>query len=119
MNDDNFFAMDRLVEFGMGVAVAKQMAESMNQTIQNTHIPGSQTPLLVPPSRTYHVVLDGKNAGPFTEIEFSRLITDGRVKKDTHVWRPGMPKWELAENVPEVLRLVALTPPPFTPEGSK
>ncbi len=118
MNDDNFFAMDRLVEFGMGIAIAKQMADSMNHSLQHTTIPGSQTPPLVAPSKNYHVVLDGKSAGPFAEIELSRLITEGRVKKDTHVWRPGMSKWELVENFPEVLRLVALTPPPFAPESS-
>lgn len=116
MNEDNFFAMDRLVEFGMGIAVAKQMADSMNQSLQNTNIPGSQTPPLVLPAREFHVVLDGKNAGPFTEAELSKLIFDGMVKKNSLIWRIGMPKWEQAENVPEVLRLVALTPPPITPK---
>jgi hypothetical protein len=62
-------------------------------------------------------MLDGKQAGPFSENELSRLITEGKVKKDTYVWCPGMAKWELVENVADVLRLVALTPPPFNPEG--
>ena len=30
MNDQNFFSIDRLVEFGMSVAIAQQMVQSMN-----------------------------------------------------------------------------------------
>lgn len=111
MNDDHFFSMDRLVEFGLSMAVARQMTESMNQALRHTHIPGTQTAPL-PPAHVYHVLLDGKPAGPFAEHELSRLITEGRLTKDSHVWRPGMATWALAENVDHVLRLVALAPPP-------
>jgi hypothetical protein len=64
---------------------------------------------------TYFVVLEGKPAGPFSEDQVSRLITEGKVTKASHVWKPGMSKWELAENIPDVLKLVALCPPPFIP----
>ena len=33
MSDNNFYSMDKLVEFGMGVTIANQMATSMNQTL--------------------------------------------------------------------------------------
>jgi hypothetical protein len=118
MNDDNFFSIDRLVEFGLGVAVARQMTASMNQAIENTQFPG---PRNVPPAaapKNYHAMLEGRAAGPFTENELSRLITEGKVSKSTYIWRPGMPRWETAENLAEVLRLVALAPPPFNPEGA-
>jgi hypothetical protein len=82
MNDDNFFSIDRLVEFGLGVAVARQMTASMNAAIENTQFPGPrQVPAAAP--KNYHVMLDGKAAGPFTETELSRLITDGKVNKLT------------------------------------
>jgi len=115
MNDDNFFSINRLVEFGLGMAVAKQMTESMNQSLRNTHIPGLQTAQLDIPQH-YHIILDGKTAGPFSSQELSRLIGDGKINKDSYIWRPGMSKWQTAENLPDVLRLVSLTPPPFTPE---
>jgi hypothetical protein len=117
MNDDNFFSIDRLVEFGLGVAVARQMTASMNQAIENTQFPG---PRNVPQGapKNYHAMLDGKAAGPFSEHELSRLITEGKVSKATYIWRPGMATWETAENLAEVLRLVALAPPPFKPEGT-
>ena len=116
MNDDNFFSINRLVEFGLGMAVAKQMADSMNEAMRNTYIPGPQNAPLAAPAKFYHVMIDGKQAGPFSEQELLRLITEAKVKKDTYVWRAGMTKWEFAENVPDVLKLVALAPPPFSPE---
>ena len=115
MNDQNFFSIDRMVEFGMGVAVSQQMAKQMNALLQNTPIPGFSTPMLNTPKATqYHVIFDSKPSGPYTETEMSRLIVDGKLKKDSYVWRPGMAVWELVENVADILKLVALAPPPFT-----
>lgn len=118
MNTDNFFSIDRLVEFGLGIGVAQQMVKSMNHALQNTYIPGAMNPMAGMPGAlsAFFVILDGKQAGPFSEEELTRLISQGTVSKTTHVWKAGMPKWELCENVPEVLRLVALCPPPFNPE---
>ncbi len=117
MNSDNFFSIDRLVEFGLGIGVAQQMVSSMNHALQNTYIPGTMNPMA--PSKlpsAFYVILDGKQAGPFNEDELSRLLVQGTVTRATNVWKAGMAKWEQAENVPEVLRLVALCPPPFKPD---
>lgn len=113
MNDDNFASIDRLVEFGMGIAVTRQMTASMNQAIENTRFP---EPAVA--AKRYHAVLDDKAAGPFTEEELSRLIREGKVSKSTFIWRPGMTNWQRVEDNAEVLRLVALAPPPFTPQGT-
>lgn len=117
MNDDNFFSINRLVEFGLGVAVARQMTDAMNQALDNTRIPGVHIASAAPVLHHYHVLLDGKPAGPFTEQELSRLISGGQLTKESYVWRPGMAKWGLAENDAYILRLVALSPPPFSTEG--
>lgn len=117
MNDDNFFSINRLVEFGLGMAVAQQMVGSMNKALHNTYVPGPQNSLSPNHTKTFHVIIDGKPAGPFNEQELSRLISEGKVVKSTYVWMPGMPKWDFAENVADVLRLVALSPPSFNPEG--
>lgn len=117
MNDDNFFSINRLVEFGLGMSVAQQMVSTMNHALHNTYVPGPQNALSPIRTKSYHVMLDEKPAGPFNEQELSRLIMDGKVIKSTYVWTPGMLKWEFVENVADVLRLVALSPPPFKPEG--
>jgi len=118
MNNDNFFSVERLVEFGLGMAVAQQMAQSMNHAMRNVVVPGAQNPIEpIRPSAAYYAVLDGRQAGPFSDSEMMRLISERRIIKNTYLWRAGMTKWEVAENIPDFLRLVALTPPPI-PSGS-
>ena len=121
MGENSFYSVDRLVEFGLTLGVATQMANSMNASLRNMQIPGARNPMrpnvLAEDRPLFYVVLDGKSVGPLATSELSRLIAEGRVTKETYVWNPGMPDWQLAENMPEVLRLVALTPPPAP--GSK
>lgn len=111
--ENSFFSMDRLVEFGLSLAVAQQMVNTMNQAMQNMYVPGAMNPMQQPASQTYYAILDDKQSGPYSEQELSRLIADKKVTKDTYVWRPGMIDWQKVENVPDVLKLVALTPPKF------
>lgn len=114
MNDNSFFSVDRLVEFGMGMAVAQQMVNTMNQTMKNMWIPGAQnTAAPQPASHIYYAVIDNCQTGPLSESDLSKLISDHKINKDTYVWIPGMTGWQPAGNVPEVMRIVALTPPPF------
>ena len=116
MNDNNFYSMDKLVEFGMGLGIATQMAASMNQILAQTEIPGAGQAMPTQTETVYYAVLDGKQAGPYSLTEVARLIAEKKIVKETYVWKLGMSKWDLAENVEEVLRLVALTPPPIPQE---
>lgn len=113
MTDDSFFSINKLVEFGMSLAIAQQMVQTMNNAINTTQVPGAMNPMSTVPQQFYYVIIEGKQAGPFSEQELSRLITEKKILKETHVWKPGMPSWEIAEKVPEILKLVALTPPHF------
>jgi hypothetical protein len=106
MNDD-FDALDRLVEFGLGTVVARQMAGSMNLAL---HRQPAQIEAGKQSAAGVWVAIEGQRAGPFDEAELRKLITDGRVTKSTQVWRPGMAQWQTVENTPEVLRLVVLAP---------
>lgn len=121
MDESSFYSVDRLVEFGLSLGIATQMASSMNASLQAMQVPGAGNPMmpnaLAEDQPLLYAVLDGKSVGPLATSELSRLIAEGRVTKETYVWKPGMPDWQLAENVPEVLRLVALTPPPI-PESA-
>ena len=122
MDESSFYSIDRLVEFGLTLGVATQMASSMNASLQAMQIPGARNPMqpnaLTEDQPLFYAVLDGKSVGPLAISELSRLIAEKRVTKETYVWKPGMPDWQLAENVPEVLKLVALTPPPVPNEVS-
>lgn len=112
MNTD-FYSMDKLVEFGMSMAIANQMASSMNQSLNQMQVPGAGRAMPTNTDNIYFVVIDGKQSGPYSLTELSRLITEKKIVKETYIWKPGMVQWELAENVSEVLRLVAITPPPI------
>ena len=113
-NDQSFFSVDRLIEFGLGMAVAQQMVGMMNQAMQGMYIPGSIQAMpaptqpaasaVSPATSIFYVALDGKQVGPLGE---------SNVTKDTLCWQPGMACWQPVEQTPEVLRLVALAPPPL------
>jgi len=113
MDDNNFFSMDRLIEFGMGMTVAQQMVKTMNHSMTNMYIPGAMNPMEKPQQQFFYAMIEGKQAGPFSEQELTRLITEKKVVKETYVWMPSLPSWKMVEQVPEVLKLVALAPPPF------
>lgn len=116
MEAGSFYSIDRLVEFGLSVGIATQMANSMNVSLQSMQIPGArnnmQASALSVDGSLYYAVIEGGAVGPLSVAELSRLIDEGRVTKETYIWKSGMPAWKLAEEFPEVLRLVALTPPP-------
>ncbi len=108
MTENNFYSIDRLLEFGMGMALAQKMVATMNQSFSPIN-PTSN-------AHNYFAALEGKAAGPFSEAEVGRLIVDGKVTKETLIWRQGMPRWQIAAEVADIMRLVALAPPPL-PNG--
>ncbi len=116
MDNNSFFSIDRLVEFGMGMAVAQQMVKSMNESMTKMHVPGAMNPMKEPQDKTFYAMIEGKQAGPFSEQEIARLVAERKISKETYIWMPGMPDWKMSEQIPEVIKLVALTPPPFKKE---
>jgi hypothetical protein len=115
MDDSNFFSIDRLVEFGMGMAMAQQMVKVMNQSMQSMYVPGSiqSMPEPVAQQQIYYVAIDGKPVGPLNDSELSQLISQKKVNKDSLSWVPGMSTWQPIEKVPAILKVIALTPPPL------
>jgi hypothetical protein len=112
-DESSFYSVDRLIEFGMSMAIANQMTQSMNQTMQNMHIPGAGNPLQPAVPQVFYAMLDGNQAGPFSETEITRLIGEKKISSETYIWIPGMRDWKRAKDMPEIARLVALAPPEF------
>lgn len=96
---------------GMGFAMANQMAQSMNQNAQqgNNAVPPPLT------GSTYHVALNGQQAGPFDMNTLSNMAKSGQLNGDTLVWKQGMAGWDKASNVGELLSLLNQVPPPVPP----
>ena len=114
MDNNDFFSLDRLLEFGLGMGMAQQMINTMNQSMKSMYIPGSiQSMPQQPIASIYYVAIDGQQTGPLRESELMELIREKKVSKDTLAWMPGMATWLPIEKVPAILKLIALTPPPL------
>lgn len=113
MDNNDFFSLDRLLEFGLGMGMAQQMINMMNQSMKSMYIPGSIQSMPQPTTSMYYVAIDGQQIGPLNESELMGLIRDKKASKDTLAWMPGMGTWLPIEKVPAILKLIALTPPPL------
>lgn len=113
MNDNSFFSIDRLVEFGMGMAMAQQMVQVMNLSMKHLYVPGSMQSIPTPQGQTFYVAVKGQSVGPLTESDFFRMVTEKTVTKDSLAWMPGMLGWQPIEQIPAILKIIALAPPPI------
>lgn len=116
MDDSHFFSIDRLIEFGMGMAIAQQMIGSMNNAFQNINTPGVDT---MHQGKThaqdqfFYAMIKDKQVGPLSLKDLCDLINKKEIVNETYLWNPGLIGWKMAEQIPEIVRLVAMTPPPF------
>ena len=87
------------------------MVGMMNQTMQTMQMPGG---LQKPQAElVFYVAVDNNPVGPLSDKELAQLVLKHTVSKDTLAWMPGMPAWKPIEQVPEILKVIALTPPPI------
>lgn len=113
MEDNRFFSIERLVEFGMGMTMAQQMVRMMNQTMRQMYVPGSIQTMPASQPVTFYVALNGQQVGPISESEFTQMVTRKQITKDTLAWMPGMLAWKPIEQIPAILKVIALVPPPI------
>lgn len=106
----DFSTIDRLVEFGMGTALAHQMINTMNQAMTGAMTPGNGVRQLDEPGQHigYYVAVDGMQAGPLTKQELSILIERGKVNRRTLVWHKGLAGWVMAAELPDVCKLLIM-----------
>ena len=113
MNDNSFFSIDRLVEFGLSMGIAQQMVGMMNQYMQSMYVPGSIQSMPHSMLPICYVAINGQQIGPVNDAELSQLIAQKKINKDTMAWVPGMAAWQPIEQIPAILKIVALMPPPL------
>ena len=109
MADDNSM-FDKMVEMGMGMAIASQIPQMMNSVMPNVASNNQQAP---PPinsagSMKFYAIINNNQAGPFNEQEFITLVKNNMVNANTFVWKPGMKNWLPAQQVPEAGKLLLL-----------
>ena len=100
----------------MGMAMMQQMMNQTNvmqsgQAQQNVQ----QNAPPPPPTIQYFVSVNGQQQGPFNTDVLKQMIASGQLKKETFVWKQGMPAWLAAGEVAEVTALFGGAPPPPPP----
>jgi len=98
---------------GMGFAMANQMGAAMGGAAAASQ-PATPPPLPTQPA--YHIAVGGQQQGPFTLDALRTCVQDGRLTRQTLVWKQGMAQWTPAGQVPEVAALFGATPPPLPPQ---
>lgn len=112
----DFSSIDRLIEFGMGMSLAQQMVNTMNHAMNNMQVAGvnagttgqagtASAPLAV---TQWYTIVDDRQVGPLNTAELTKLIDNGSVMDNTLIWRPGMPGWQMACNIPEINKIFLL-----------
>ena len=113
MDNNSFFSIDRLVEFGLGIGIAQQMVGMMNQTMRQMYVPGSIQTMPATQPVTFYVAINGQSVGPISESEFTQMVTNKQITKDILAWVPGMYTWKPIEQIPAILKVIAVAPPPI------
>lgn len=92
-------SMDKMIELGMGVALANQVVSTIGKSISQMQVPITNQSTSQTSDNVYYIVIDEKQAGPYTLSEILDLLKSKKIAKETYVWKPGMQQWELAENI--------------------
>ncbi|MFT4619190.1 MAG: membrane protease subunit (stomatin/prohibitin family) [Sulfitobacter sp.] len=99
---------------GLGMAMAGQMAGNMNpwaaQQPQPVAAPAPPPP--PPVEHVWHIAENGATTGPFSKAKLGRMVSDGKLVRETFVWTAGQDGWMKAEDVTELAQLFTVMPPP-------
>ncbi|MBO5893867.1 MAG: SPFH domain-containing protein [Alistipes sp.] len=98
----------------MGGAVGSNMAGMMGSMMQNVAQPQAPTP---PPAATtqYFVVVNGAQAGPYSDAQIRQMIGAGQLNKTSYIWKQGMAAWDVLGSLAEFADAFGAVPPPIPP----
>ena len=103
--------------FAMGGNMFGQMGAAQ-AAVNAGGVTGGGTAAMPPPlptAATFHVAINGQQAGPFDMGALQGQAGSGALKRDSLVWKAGMAQWLKAGEVPELAALFANVPPPVPP----
>ncbi|MBE6240282.1 MAG: DUF4339 domain-containing protein [Bacteroidales bacterium] len=105
-NDNSIF--DKMIEMGMGMTMAREMSRMTENAMHSNNQYPQQAPPPIHPTSQIYAAINNTQAGPFSEQEIMTLIKKGMITNATLVWKPGLPNWVPASQVPEVGKLLLL-----------
>lgn len=102
-----------LAAAGVGLGLGVGMAGQMNMALQGG-VQGGPPPL--PQTVQWFTGSGGQQAGPYDLGAMQLLVRDGKLTRETLVWKQGQLNWNAASQVVELSSLFGNVPPPL-PKG--
>jgi len=114
-------AMQAGLGAGLGMQIGQQAAASAGPwgtRPAGTAAPAGMAPPPPPPvEHVWHIAEGGETSGPYSKARLGRMVTEGKLTRETHVWTPGQDGWRRAEDVTELAQLFTVLPPPPPPKA--
>jgi len=107
-------AMGMIAGVGMGNIMGGAMQGAAQPAAGQQ--PPDQTaagPPPLPQQIQWFAALDNQQAGPLTPDQIKQMVTEGRITKETLVWKQGMADWVPAGQVPDMTAFFGSVPPPL------
>jgi len=99
---------------GLGAGLGMQMGGMMMGG--QPGVRGQQAAVPAPPpppvEHVWHIAQGGETSGPFSKADLGKMVADGSLTRETHVWTPGQDGWKTADEVAELAQLFTVMPPP-------
>lgn len=97
-----------MTSMALGSVVGQNLAGTMNGVLSNNNSTITPPPI---PTTKYYIVDNGVQAGPYELNNIREMIENGKVTKETLVWKNGMVDWSPASSVDEINILFPNIPP--------
>ncbi|MDN3577601.1 SPFH domain-containing protein [Chitinimonas viridis] len=108
----------------MGIGVGGMLNQGMGNLFQqpaqagggisgSAPAPAAPVPPPIPGAVSFHVAVNGQQAGPFDLAALQGQLQAGSFNRDSLVWKAGMAAWGKAGEQPELAALFAHVPPPI------
>lgn len=94
-----------------GVATESQMAGAIAEAMHTLAAQPAAVPPPLPSGPVFFLGVDGNPTGPFDLATLKSMAIQGKLRRETLVWRQGMPGWAAAETVVELTTVLANVPP--------
>lgn len=100
-----------MASMALGGAVGQNIASTMNGIMNNdiSNVNNTTPPPI--PTIKYYVADNGKQTGPFDKETLKKMAMEGKLNKETLVWKDGMSEWTRIDLVDELKDLFPNIPP--------
>ncbi len=99
----------------LGSVAGTNMGHMMGNAMQGIQQPqvGAPVPPPLPQQPQWFIAENNMQTGPYSETALPQLVSAGRLKPATLVWKNGMSQWAEASTVQELKHLFGAVPPPL------